>query len=88
MAAARTLLLTTDLSAEQVARRVGYDDPRYFNRRFRAFHGVAPGRWRASAAGPSSGGVAGNDVTRDAVVPVWTSTTPDPWSDACSAASP
>ena len=54
MAAARTLLLTTDLSAEQVARRVGYDDPRYFNRRFRDFHGVAPGRWRASAAGPSS----------------------------------
>ena len=51
MAAARTLLLTTDLSAELVARRVGYEDPTYFNRRFRASHGLAPGRWRASATG-------------------------------------
>lgn len=51
MAAARTLLLTTDLSAELVASRVGYENPTYFSRRFRAFHGLAPGRWRASAAG-------------------------------------
>lgn len=51
MAAARQLLLTTDLSAEQVARRVGYDDPTYFSRRFRASHGQAPGRWRDAATG-------------------------------------
>jgi AraC-like DNA-binding protein len=52
MAAARTLLLTTDLSAEAIAPRVGYDDPAYFSRRFRAHHGLAPGRWRASTTGP------------------------------------
>ena len=51
MAAARTLLLTTDLSAEAVAARVGYDDPTYFSRRFRTVHGLAPGQWRASATG-------------------------------------
>jgi AraC family transcriptional activator of pobA len=51
MAAARDLLLTSDLSAEEVARRVGFDDPAYFSRRFRAHHGLAPGRWRASARG-------------------------------------
>lgn len=51
MAAARTLLLTTDLSAETIARRVGYEDPTYFSRRFRVHHGLAPGRWRASATG-------------------------------------
>jgi AraC family transcriptional regulator, transcriptional activator of pobA len=51
MAAARTLLLTTDLTAELIARRVGFDDPRYFNRRFRTHHGLPPGQWRASATG-------------------------------------
>jgi AraC family transcriptional activator of pobA len=49
MAAARTLLLTTDLSAKAIAPRVGYEDPAYFSRRFRGHHGLAPGRWRASA---------------------------------------
>jgi AraC family transcriptional activator of pobA len=33
MSAARTLLLRTDLSAEAIAPRVGYDDPAYFSRR-------------------------------------------------------
>ena len=51
MAAARALLLSTDLSAEAIAGRVGYEDPAYFSRRFRAHHGVAPGRWRTSAIG-------------------------------------
>ena len=51
MAAARELLLASDLSAEEVARRVGFSDPAYFNRRFRQHHGVAPGRWRVEARG-------------------------------------
>jgi AraC family transcriptional activator of pobA len=49
MAAARQLLLGTDMSAEAVAGRVGFSDPAYFNRRFRAYHGLSPGRWRAAA---------------------------------------
>lgn len=51
MAVARHLLLTTDLSAEAVAARAGFSDARYFNRRFRAHHGAAPGRWRSTASG-------------------------------------
>lgn len=53
MAAARELLLRTDLSAEAVAGRVGFADPTYFNRRFRGYHGVAPGRWRTAALSSS-----------------------------------
>lgn len=49
MAAARSLLLTTDLSAEAIARDVGFADPAYFNRRFRSYHGLSPGRWRTAA---------------------------------------
>jgi AraC family transcriptional regulator, transcriptional activator of pobA len=49
MAQARQLLLNTDLSAEAVAGKVGFNDPAYFNRRFRAFHGRSPGRWRSTA---------------------------------------
>lgn len=49
MAAARELLLNTDMSAEAVAGRVGFSDPAYFSRRFRSYHGVSPGRWRRSA---------------------------------------
>ena len=49
MAAARDLLVSTELSAEQIAGMVGYDDPGYFNRRFRQLHGTPPGAWRSSA---------------------------------------
>jgi AraC family transcriptional activator of pobA len=49
MAAARELLLRTDRSAESIAAEVGFADPAYFNRRFRAYHGASPGRWRAAA---------------------------------------
>jgi len=49
MAAARDLLLSTDMSAEAVAQAVGFTDPRYFNRRFRRYHGLSPGRWRSTA---------------------------------------
>ncbi len=55
MAAARRLLLETDHSAESIAAQVGFSDPTYFNRRFRAYHGVAPGRWRTSAVTPADG---------------------------------
>jgi AraC family transcriptional regulator, transcriptional activator of pobA len=51
MAEARRLMLGSDLSAEAVARRVGYDDPAYFSRRFRSHHGLSPSRWRVSALG-------------------------------------
>jgi AraC family transcriptional regulator, transcriptional activator of pobA len=50
MAEARSLLLSTDASAEQVAAAVGDADPACFNRRFRAVHGRSPGAWRTSAA--------------------------------------
>jgi AraC family transcriptional activator of pobA len=48
MAGARELLASSDLSIEQIAGRVGYPDPTYFNRRFRQVHGVPPGAWRAT----------------------------------------
>lgn len=54
MAEARRLLLSTDLSAEAIAADVGFGDPTYFNRRFRQYHGVAPGRWRSSARGSAT----------------------------------
>lgn len=49
MAAARRLLLCTDLSAEAIAGQVGFGEAAYFNRRFRAHHGLSPGRWRSAA---------------------------------------
>lgn len=45
---ARRLLHDTDLTVSAVAARVGFRDAGYFVRRFRAEHGVPPGRWRAS----------------------------------------
>ncbi len=46
MDAARELLAHTGLSVAQVASRVGYADPLYFSRRFRAAVGVPPREWR------------------------------------------
>ncbi len=46
MVEARLLLSRTDLPVETIARRVGFRDPAYFNRRFRQVHGVSPGAWR------------------------------------------
>jgi AraC family transcriptional regulator, transcriptional activator of pobA len=46
MAHARRLLVETDLTVEQIARKVGYADPVYFNRCFRRIHDVTPLRWR------------------------------------------
>ena len=45
---ARRLLHDTDLTVGAVAARVGFRDAGYFVRRFRAEHGVPPGRWRAA----------------------------------------
>ncbi len=46
MAQARRLLVETDLSVEEVGRRVGYNDPGYFVRYFRRAHGATPLGWR------------------------------------------
>lgn len=43
---ARRLLATTTLDIAQIATRVGYQDPGYFSRRFRAHHGATPREWR------------------------------------------
>ena len=46
MAEARRLLVESDLTVEEVGRRVGYADPVYFARSFRRTHGTTPLRWR------------------------------------------
>jgi AraC family transcriptional activator of pobA len=46
MAQARRLLVETDLTVEQIGRKVGYADPVYFVRAFRRAHGITPLRWR------------------------------------------
>jgi AraC family transcriptional regulator, transcriptional activator of pobA len=46
MAQARRLLVESDLTVEEVGRRVGYADPVYFARSFRRTHGTTPLRWR------------------------------------------
>jgi AraC-like DNA-binding protein len=46
MAEARRFLVETDLSVEEVGRRVGYGEPTYFVRSFRRAHGVTPLGWR------------------------------------------
>ena len=46
MAEARRLLVQTDLTVEEVGRRVGYGDAGYFARHFRRAHGATPLGWR------------------------------------------
>jgi AraC family transcriptional regulator, transcriptional activator of pobA len=46
MAQARRLLVETDLTVEEIGRKVGYADPTYFVRSFRRAHGATPLRWR------------------------------------------
>lgn len=46
MTEARRLLVGTDLSVEEVGRRVGFRDPRYFVRSFRRAHETTPLQWR------------------------------------------
>lgn len=47
MASARVMLATTTASVGEIARAVGYTDPFYFARQFRAVSGVSPTRFRA-----------------------------------------
>lgn len=42
MREARRLLEAGELQVQQVARRVGYDDPAHFSRRFKAYFGLSP----------------------------------------------
>lgn len=46
MREAARLLAYTRMSAQSIAHRLGYDDPSYFNRRFRAFANMSPGAYR------------------------------------------
>lgn len=46
MVEARRLLVQTDLSVEEVGRRVGYSSPGYFAHSFRRAHGTTPLGWR------------------------------------------
>ncbi|CAN5543233.1 hypothetical protein BH24ACT20_BH24ACT20_11760 [soil metagenome] len=46
MMEARKLLVQTDLTIEEVGRRVGYGDAAYFVRHFRRAHGTTPRGWR------------------------------------------
>jgi AraC family transcriptional regulator, transcriptional activator of pobA len=46
MAQARRLLVATELTVEEIARKVGYADSAYFVRCFRRDHGTTPLRWR------------------------------------------
>jgi AraC-like DNA-binding protein len=48
LARAAQLLAVTDLTVQRVAAQVGYTDPFYFSRRFKAIYGVAPSGYRAS----------------------------------------
>lgn len=51
MTRARHLLDTTSAPIAEIAREVGYDDPLYFSRRFRAAHGMPPTTYRAEHKG-------------------------------------
>jgi AraC family transcriptional regulator, transcriptional activator of pobA len=54
MLEAARLLRFTDLTVQQVAQRVGYDDPLYFSRAFKREFGEAPVAYRARARGRST----------------------------------
>lgn len=58
-ARARELLLTTNRSVTEIAVDVGYADPFYFSRQFRAVNGVSPKAFRLGAEQ--------NHVTRDSI---------------------
>ena len=45
---AKSLLIRNDLNVTQVANLIGFDDPKYFSRRFTAHFGVSPSLYRES----------------------------------------
>jgi AraC family transcriptional regulator of arabinose operon len=51
MTRARELLDTTDLPVAQIAQQVGYDDPFYFTRQFKAVHGLTALHYRRQHKG-------------------------------------
>ena len=53
MSEAARLLRFTDLNVQQVALRVGYDDPLYFSRAFKRHFGESPMAYRAQSRGRS-----------------------------------
>jgi AraC family transcriptional regulator, transcriptional activator of pobA len=54
MSEAARLLRFTDQNVQQVAQRVGYDDPLYFSRAFKRHFGDSPMAYRAQAQGRSA----------------------------------
>jgi len=53
MLEAARLLRFTDLTAQEIAQRVGYDDPLYFSRAFKRRYGEAPSAYRERLQGKS-----------------------------------
>ncbi|UNX55514.1 AraC family transcriptional regulator [Georgenia sp. TF02-10] len=56
--AAARLLDSTDLAVAAIARRVGFDTPSYFAKRFKEYHGCEPSRFRGRSAEEHPGGKA------------------------------
>ena len=53
MREARRLIARPELQVQEIARRVGYDDPAHFSRRFKAYFGLAPAACRQAAQRPA-----------------------------------
>ena len=50
MAAACSLLLETELTVNQIAEAVGYQDASYFSRQFHQLYGMPPKAWRKKSS--------------------------------------
>jgi YesN/AraC family two-component response regulator len=61
MAAARTLLLESNMCVNQIAEIVGYQHEGHFFRQFRQFHGTTPQAWRKAQR---TGDATPNKITR------------------------
>jgi YesN/AraC family two-component response regulator len=47
---AARLIAATDLKIEEIARRVGYNSPAYFIKKFKQLYGITPGTFKTDAA--------------------------------------